>query len=115
MLTYNTPASLPLHKDQQLDDYPQTKAALEEIWSSVRLFQEHSGTKNLRITTQGEGRLHFARITSSSKPALLSVKRELPGQKEVPWPGWKSNQLLQSFGVVHENPMLVSSHLDQQS
>lgn len=22
MVTYNTPASLPLHKDQQLDDYP---------------------------------------------------------------------------------------------
>lgn len=41
-----------IHKAQKLDSYSQTKAALEQLWSSLKTPQLHGRIKNLRIITQ---------------------------------------------------------------
>lgn len=41
-----------IHKAQKLDSYSQTKAALEQLWSSLKTPQLHGRIKNLRIITK---------------------------------------------------------------
>ena len=81
------PASTP-DKNEQLDSYPQTRAALREVRSPPKKLQQHNGTKNLRITTRkGKEKLFpFACIIPSSRLVLMNTRGNSPTRKSSPPP-----------------------------
>lgn len=75
------------HKKQQLDNHPKVKTAVGELRSPLQQLQQHNEAKQPEnnYTKKGKGQqeqCHFAYSISSPRPTLLSVKKELPGQKE---------------------------------
>ena len=101
--TQDTPASLPLHKDQQLDSYAWTKTALEELWSPV---QEHSETKNQRRTTRGEKEDFILPASSHPSSQHCSVSRgNFPARKRSPGQEGRATSFSSLLGQSMKGPL----------
>ena len=100
---YRRPQPLSSHKDQQLDSCPWTNTALGEFWSPANALQQHSKTKDLRITAQKEKEESFILPASSRPPSwnFSAPRGNFPSRKSSPHQERKSRmreQLLQPLG-----------------
>lgn len=116
---HKRPKPLSPCKDQRLDRYLATKAALGELWSFFKRLQRHSGIKDLKTTAQEKKEDSFIVPASSCLPNwhCSSPRGSSPDGENSPHQERKSgvsDELPSPSAAPHGSPASTSPYPDRQ-